>query len=109
MKLAPGTGCVFCFRISLLVVCVAFPCFTSVPWLDAVGQKMWILSRLPRLRIGDYLESVMKLFCAVACLVLFSHPTYGGDWKLVWSDEFDRPGLPDPSKWNFEQGFIRNH
>jgi beta-glucanase (GH16 family) len=51
----------------------------------------------------------MKLFCAVACLALFSHPAVGGDWKLVWSDEFDKPGLPDPTKWNFEQGFIRNH
>lgn len=29
-------------------------------------------------------------------------------WKLVWSDEFSQPGLPDPAKWNFEKGFIRN-
>ena len=20
-------------------------------------------------------------------------------WKLVWSDEFDQPGQPDPAKW----------
>jgi beta-glucanase (GH16 family) len=32
-----------------------------------------------------------------------------GDWKLVWSDEFDKPGLPDPAKWNYEHGFIRNN
>lgn len=25
-------------------------------------------------------------------------------WKLVWSDEFDRPGAPDPAKWNFDFG-----
>jgi beta-glucanase (GH16 family) len=31
------------------------------------------------------------------------------DWKLVWSDEFDHPGLPDPSKWDYEEGFIRNN
>jgi len=30
------------------------------------------------------------------------------DWKLVWSDEFDRPGLPDPEKWGYETGFVRN-
>lgn len=29
-------------------------------------------------------------------------------WKLVWSDEFAQPGLPDPAKWNYEKGFIRN-
>jgi len=32
-----------------------------------------------------------------------------GDWKLVWSDEFDRPGLPDPARWNYETGYLRNH
>lgn len=30
------------------------------------------------------------------------------DFKLVWSDEFDNDGLPDPEKWNYEEGFIRN-
>ena len=33
----------------------------------------------------------------------------GAEWKLVWSDEFDRPGLPDPAKWGYEEGFIRNN
>ncbi len=28
--------------------------------------------------------------------------------KLVWADEFDRDGPPDPAKWTFEQGFVRN-
>ncbi len=32
-----------------------------------------------------------------------------GEWKLVWSDEFDKAGLPDPAKWGYETGFIRNH
>lgn len=30
------------------------------------------------------------------------------DWKLIWADEFDRPGLPDPAKWDYEVGFVRN-
>jgi beta-glucanase (GH16 family) len=30
------------------------------------------------------------------------------DWKLVWSDEFDEPGLPSSQRWDYEQGFIRN-
>jgi beta-glucanase (GH16 family) len=25
-------------------------------------------------------------------------------WKLVWHDEFDRPGLPDPSRWSYDVG-----
>lgn len=30
------------------------------------------------------------------------------DWKLVWSDEFDKAGKPDPAKWTHEIGYIRN-
>lgn len=33
---------------------------------------------------------------------------WASDWQLVWSDEFDRDGLPDPAKWVPEEGFIRN-
>lgn len=28
---------------------------------------------------------------------------------LVWSDEFEGTGQPDPAKWKFEEGFQRNH
>ena len=28
----------------------------------------------------------------------------GGRWRLVWSDEFNYSGLPDPSKWDYEVG-----
>ncbi len=31
------------------------------------------------------------------------------DWQLAWSDEFDYEGLPDPTKWGYEEGFLRNH
>ncbi len=36
-------------------------------------------------------------------------PTPG--YRLVWSDDFskDPDGLPDPTKWGYEEGFIRNH
>ena len=30
-------------------------------------------------------------------------------WKLIWSDEFDTDGLPDPAVWEPERGFVRNH
>jgi len=30
------------------------------------------------------------------------------DWPLVWSDEFNYEGAPDPNKWAHEIGFIRN-
>ncbi|HBC86089.1 MAG TPA: glycosyl hydrolase [Lentisphaeria bacterium] len=30
------------------------------------------------------------------------------EWKLVWADEFDKDGLPDPAKWDYEEGLVRN-
>lgn len=42
-------------------------------------------------------------------LLMSSICSPGSDWKLVWSDEFDRQGLPDPEKWTYEYGFVRNN
>ena len=41
--------------------------------------------------------------------LLTATPLPAAEWKLAWSDEFDKPGQPDPAKWNFEEGFIRNN
>jgi beta-glucanase (GH16 family) len=34
-------------------------------------------------------------------------PVYPG-YTLVWSDEFNRDGDPDPVNWTYERGFVRN-
>src|SRR5436309_15830170 len=51
----------------------------------------------------------MKKHLGTWLLVLLAVSAWSGDWKLVWSDEFDKPGLPDPAKWEYETGFIRNN
>jgi beta-glucanase (GH16 family) len=45
--------------------------------------------------------AALSLFSTTSCLA--------ANWKLVWSDEFNTPGLPDGSKWSYETGFIRNN
>ncbi|MBN9503703.1 MAG: hypothetical protein BGO01_05025 [Armatimonadetes bacterium 55-13] len=30
-------------------------------------------------------------------------------WNLVWQDEFNVDGRPDPAKWGYEVGYIRNN
>ena len=29
-------------------------------------------------------------------------------YELIWADEFDIDGAPDPARWTFEHGFVRN-
>lgn len=29
-------------------------------------------------------------------------------YTLVWADEFDTPGRPDPNRWTYKRGFVRN-
>ncbi len=29
-------------------------------------------------------------------------------WRLVWQDEFEYSGHPDPAKWGYEEGYVRN-
>lgn len=29
-------------------------------------------------------------------------------YRLAWSEEFDGEGLPDPARWRFETGYVRN-
>jgi len=38
----------------------------------------------------------------------FASPSPVDEWKLVWADEFDRDGRPDPARWTYETGFVRN-
>ncbi|HEV2211266.1 MAG TPA: glycoside hydrolase family 16 protein [Verrucomicrobiae bacterium] len=49
----------------------------------------------------------MKRSVLLALFLVATHVQAAG-WKLVWSDEFNNPGLPDPAKWNYEEGFVRN-
>ncbi|PCJ52835.1 MAG: glycosyl hydrolase [Planctomycetota bacterium] len=47
------------------------------------------------------------LFVVIILSILTQH-LYAEDKKLVWSDEFDYDGLPDKTKWGYEEGFVRN-
>jgi hypothetical protein len=48
-----------------------------------------------------------RLLPLICCVLLtgtslaLAAPLAAAEWKLVWSDEFDRPGPPDPSKWSY--------
>jgi beta-glucanase (GH16 family) len=51
----------------------------------------------------------MRLLIGIWLLTSVAATADAAEWKLVWSDEFDRPGLPDPTKWTYDTGYIRNN
>ena len=51
----------------------------------------------------------MKIFLLMIGLMAPAPGVSAEDWKLVWSDEFNYQGLPDKTKWDYEEGFVRNH
>lgn len=57
------------------------------------------------------LTSLLALACLLACEEPLSPqtPKPAGAETLVWEDQFDRPGLPDPSRWDYEVGLVRNN
>jgi len=46
---------------------------------------------------------------AVVGLLGMSRTNFAAEeYKLVWADEFDQSGPPNPQNWTFEHGFVRN-
>lgn len=54
------------------------------------------------------MKTQIMVMAVMAAAGAFAAPEREG-WKLVWSDEFDQPGLPDAKKWTYETGFVRNN
>ncbi len=51
----------------------------------------------------------MNKLIALLTVLMTATMARGDEWKLVWSDEFNESGLPDPAKWDYETGFVRNN
>lgn len=46
----------------------------------------------------------------LALSLLMGAPAWSqGAWRLVWQDEFNQDGRPDPAVWQPERGFVRNN
>lgn len=64
-----------------------------------------------------YKKNILHLLCVLLCVLLCIAcqssngitqgsivPTTEKTWQLVWSDEFDYTGLPNPEKWGYDVG-----
>ena len=53
----------------------------------------------------------MKIYLGVICALMCAAVTAEESkaWKLVWADEFNIDGKPNPKNWAYEKGFVRNN
>lgn len=51
----------------------------------------------------------LQIIRTLAIFIILTGFSKAQEWKLVWSDEFNGKGHPDPSKWGYESGFVRNN
>jgi len=51
--------------------------------------------------------SPIRLFVGLAVLTAAAIAT-AEERELIWADEFNEDGPPDPAVWSFERGFVRN-
>ncbi len=58
--------------------------------------------------MGKNIPVSTKHIYGLVLVLLLSLTVQADEWSLVWSDEFDYTGLPNETKWDYEQGFIRN-
>lgn len=49
------------------------------------------------------------LLALLAALSPLASQALEGNYKLVWADEFNEPGVPNPGNWVYEHGHVRNH
>lgn len=57
------------------------------------------------------MKTGLLMLALMSCVALLSAAHAAApdpQWQLVWADEFDKDGPPNPANWDFENGFVRN-
>lgn len=56
------------------------------------------------------MKSIPILIMAISLFTIGAHAQNktSGEYQLVWADEFETDGRPDPGNWTYEYGFVRN-
>ena len=61
------------------------------------------------MKLRQTIRGICLVVLAVSAIPAIESQKKGtAEYKLVWADEFDKDGRPDPKKWTYETGFVRN-
>ena len=55
-----------------------------------------------------FLVALLTICCIAQSCADVSQNEKEKKYELVWSDEFDKDGPPDSTKWDYERGYVRN-
>ena len=55
------------------------------------------------------MKQLWKFVFVLPVFAFFLGCSEKGQWELVWSEEFEYSGSPDPETWAYETGYIRNN
>jgi len=55
------------------------------------------------------MKSAFLMILSLLSAVCLAADPRADEYHLVWADEFDVDGEPDPERWTFEHGYVRNH
>lgn len=75
---------------------------------DICHYFSFMLIKKNRFHVGFFIPLFFLLFSDLANAQNQSAIGANGFRNLIWSDEFDHTGLPDSSRWTYEEGYVRN-
>lgn len=59
-------------------------------------------------KIMSRITCIVLLILVCNCVKAQQDKNLNEGYKLVWADEFNKDGAPDPANWSYEKGFVRN-
>ena len=75
-----------------------------------ISRRFWLFLHIVFLIAVSSVERLPAIQTRINTAVpKIDAPFAEGGYQLVWADEFNKTGPPNPNNWIFEEGFVRNN